>query len=306
MPRRGQSPSPGRHFRGVATRRDASRSVTSAISRRAPPDGRGRGTGRPESRIGSRARACQRLDSGIDLVKHPKRDRSQALLGRVTRRIQQPDARRGIASRVQANRRDISAFSASWSQWPGAPVGSSRYVTWLEGNALTCVKRASRFRLVLRATPAVGALALTAALCAPPARSADYLWPVTRVIDGDTVKVDASANLPPELANLSVRLRGVDTPGIGRYAKCPSEEAAGRVATDFTKAQIWKARRIVVRNPKWGSFGGRVIADLVLDGISLSAALIEGGYGIRDHGKQTKEERKENRWKRWCSSASGK
>ncbi len=306
MPRRGQSPSPGRHFRGVATRRDASRSATGAISRRAPPDGRGRGTGRPESRIGSRARACQRLDSGIDLVKHPKRDRSQALLGRVTRRIQQPDARRGIASRVQANRRDISAFSASWSQWPGAPVGSSRYVTWLEGNALTCVKRASRFRLVLRATPAVGALALTAALCAPPARGADYLWPVTRVIDGDTVKVDASANLPPELANLSVRLRGVDTPGIGRYAKCPSEEAAGRVATDFTKAQIWKARRIVVRNPKWGSFGGRVIADLVLDGISLSAALIEGGYGIRDHGKQTKEERKENRRKRWCSSASGK
>ncbi len=266
MPRRGQSPSPGRHFRGVATRRDASRSATGAISRRAPPDGRGRGTGRPESRIGSRARACQRLDSGIDLVKHPKRDRSQALLGRVTRRIQQPDARRGIASRVQANRRDISAFSASWSQWPGAPVGSSRYVTWLEGNALTCVKRASRFRLVLRATPAVGALALTAALSAPPARSADYLWPVTRVIDGDTVAVKVPC-LPPELAHIRVRLRSVDTPGIGRAAK------------DFTETQIAAAERIIVRNPKWEGGRGRVIADLVLNGKTLSALLIEAGHG---------------------------
>ena len=283
MPWRGQSPSPGRHFRGVATRRDASRSATGAISRRAPPDGRGRGTGRPESRIGSRARACQRLDSGIDLVKHSKRDRSQALLGRVTRRIQQPDARRGIASCVQANRRDISAFSASWSQWPGAPVGSSRYVTWLEGNALTCVKRASRFRLVLRATPAVGALALTAALCAPPAGGADYLWPVTRVIDGDTVKVDVGSRLPPELSKLSVRLRGVDTPGIRCPVKCPAkcmeEKKAGRAAAEFAEAQIRKAKRIVVRDPKWGKYSGRVIADLMLDGKSLSSLLIAEGHG---------------------------
>ncbi len=172
---------------------------------------------------------------------------------------------------------------------------------------MTCVKRASRFRLVLRATPAVGALALTAALSAPPARGADYTWPFifVEVIDGDTIKFDVPS-LPPELASIKVRLRGVDAPEKAKRAQCLAEKKASRAAKAFTKQQIDKAKRIVVRDPKWGAFRGRVIADLVLDGRSLSAALIEGGYGIRDHGKQTKEERKENRRKRWCSSASGK
>lgn len=47
---------------------------------------------------------------------------------------------------------------------------------------------------------------------ATSARDADYAWPVVRVIDGDTVEVNASANLPPELELLKVRLRGADTP----------------------------------------------------------------------------------------------
>ena len=170
---------------------------------------------------------------------------------------------------------------------------------------MTLVKRSSYFRLILRATPAVGAIALTAALHTPPARGADYSWPVTRVIDGDTVAVDASADFPLERSRLRVRLRGVDTPEKSRRALCAAERAASRAATAFTKQQIDNARQIVVRDPKWGAYGGRVIADLVLDGRSLSDALIEGGYGVRDRGRQTKKERTENRWKKWCS-ASGK
>lgn len=170
---------------------------------------------------------------------------------------------------------------------------------------MTYVKRKTCFRLRLRATAAVGAIALTAVFCAASAGAAEYRWPVTKVIDGDTVAVDASADIPPELSKLKVRLRGVDTPEINRHAQCPSEEKAGREAKAFTQQQIDKAKRIVVNDPKWGSFGGRVIADLVLDGRSLSVALIERGYGIRDHGKQTRKERKQNKWKRWCSD-SGK
>lgn len=40
-----------------------------------------------------------------------------------------------------------------------------------------------------------------------------------------------------------------------------------------------RAGRIVVRNPAWGRHGGRAIADLRLDGQSLSAALIAAGHG---------------------------
>lgn len=148
--------------------------------------------------------------------------------------------------------------------------------------------------------PAVGAIALTAVPDAAPARGREYTWPVTRVIDGDTVEVEVPG-LPPELTHIRVRLRGVDTPEKNWRAQCPSEREAGRAATAFTVRQIGKARRIVVRDPKWGTYGGRVIADLVLDGRSLSDALIEVGHGVRDHGAQTKEERQEKKWKRWCS-----
>lgn len=125
----------------------------------------------------------------------------------------------------------------------------------------------------------VAAIGLAASLLAVPLPAADYSWPVVRVVDGDTVKVDASADLPPELASLSVRLRGVDTPEKGGRAKCEAERQAGRAATAFAEEAIGKARDIVVRDPAWGKWGGRVIADLLLDGKSLSAALLDTGHG---------------------------
>ena len=35
---------------------------------------------------------------------------------------------------------------------------------------------------------------------------------VVKVVDGHTLKVDAGADMPPELVTLHVRLRGVNTP----------------------------------------------------------------------------------------------
>ena len=128
------------------------------------------------------------------------------------------------------------------------------------------------------------ATVLAAALLAPHVQAADYSWPVVRIVDGDTVKVDARADLPPELASLSVRLRGVDTPENGRRAKCDAERQAADASTAFTEAAIEKAADIVVRDTKWGKWGGRVIAELVPDGSSLSSALIETGNGRAYNG----------------------
>ena len=124
----------------------------------------------------------------------------------------------------------------------------------------------------------IAALVLSACTCAP-ALAAGYEWPVLRVVDGDTVAVDASADMPPELARLSVRLLGVDTPEKGGRAKCPSERQAGQAATAFTKAVIAEAQHILVCDPEWGKWGGRVLADLILDGRSLSEDLIAAGHG---------------------------
>ena len=111
------------------------------------------------------------------------------------------------------------------------------------------------------------------------AHAADYAWPVGCVIDGDTVEVNAAADLPPELAALKVRLRGVDTPEKGHCAKCPAKREASMAAKEFTSRAVAKARIVMVRNPEWGKWGGRVIADLILDGRSLSADLIAAGHG---------------------------
>lgn len=155
---------------------------------------------------------------------------------------------------------------------------------------MTYVKRESHFRLILRVSPAVGAVALTAAICAATARSADYAWPVTRVIDGDTVEVKVPG-LPPELTHLRVRLRDVDTPET-RRPKCAREKDRGQGATRYTKMRVAEARRIIVRNPKWGKYGGRVLADLILDGKSLSDELIDKGHGRPYRGGPRKT---------WCS-----
>ena len=123
------------------------------------------------------------------------------------------------------------------------------------------------------------ALIAAASLAAVSTWAADYEWPVVRVVDGDTVQVDASADMPPELASVAVRLRGVDTPEKGRRAKCEAERQAGQAATVFTEAAIADADIVIVRDPSWGKWGGRVVAALILDGEPLSRRLIEAGHG---------------------------
>ena len=127
---------------------------------------------------------------------------------------------------------------------------------------------------------------LAAALLALPlsAQAADHAWPIVRVIDGDTVVVDASADLPPELADLRVRLRDVDTPEAGHRAGCDAEREAAARATTFVGDLFDAAISAVVRDPEWGKWGGRVVADIVLDDkYSLAELVVNFGHG-RKHG----------------------
>ena len=123
---------------------------------------------------------------------------------------------------------------------------------------------------------------LTAALAtaAPVAgNAADYAWPVVRVIDGDTVAVDASADMPPELAEVRVRLRGLDAPEISSRAQCERERAGGKAAAAFVERKVAEAEIVEVRNPQWGKWGGRVVADVLIDGESLAVALVQSLHG---------------------------
>ena len=105
-----------------------------------------------------------------------------------------------------------------------------------------------------------------------------------RVSDGDTIVISAPflpAPLKPELA---VRVFGVDTPEKGHRAQCPSEAQRGEQASAFTKNAVKSTKKHQVILYSWDKFGGRVLGDIVLDGVSLRAELIRNGFAREYYG----------------------
>ena len=108
---------------------------------------------------------------------------------------------------------------------------------------------------------------------------------IVRVNDGDTVVIAAPflpAPLKPELA---VRVYGVDTPEKGHRAQCPSEAQRGEAATAFTKNAVASTQKHQVVLYGWDKFGGRVLGDMILNGVSLRAELIKNGYAREYFGE---------------------
>ena len=107
---------------------------------------------------------------------------------------------------------------------------------------------------------------------------------IVRVNDGDTVVISAPflpAPLKPELA---VRVFGVDTPEKGHRAQCPTEAQRGEAASAFTKNAVKSTKKHQVILYSWDKFGGRVLGDIVLDGVSLRSELIRNGFAREYYG----------------------
>jgi len=112
-----------------------------------------------------------------------------------------------------------------------------------------------------------------------------YDFPITRVIDGDTVAFQAPFLPPPLKQELSIRVFGVDTPEKGFRAKCPQEDQRGQAATAFTKNALSKAQKRQVAIADWDKYGGRVLGDILLDGQSLRMMLIQNGFAREYYGE---------------------
>lgn len=112
-----------------------------------------------------------------------------------------------------------------------------------------------------------------------------YDFPITRVIDGDTVAFQAPFLPQPLKQELSIRVFGVDTPEKGFRAKCPQEAQRGEMATAFTKQQVASAQRRQIVLMDWDKFGGRVLGDVILDGRSLRQMLIQNGFAREYYGE---------------------
>ncbi len=108
---------------------------------------------------------------------------------------------------------------------------------------------------------------------------------IIKVNDGDTVVIAAPFLPQPLKPQLAVRIFGVDTPEKGFRAKCESENQRGLAATEFTKKAVANSAQRQVVLYDWDKFGGRVLGDIILNGQSLRAMLIQNGYAREYYGE---------------------
>lgn len=117
-------------------------------------------------------------------------------------------------------------------------------------------------------------------------------YKILRILDGDTVEIEAKF-LPKELKpTLLLRFSGIDTPEIGGKAKCLNENRLAQEAKMFVISEIKNAKIVDVKLIKWDKYGGRVIGDVYVDGILLSKKMIAKRFAVPYDGKKKPD---------WCN-----
>lgn len=109
---------------------------------------------------------------------------------------------------------------------------------------------------------------------------------VVRVVDGDTVVVDAHP-WPDQSIRVAVRLRGIDTPEL--RSKCLSFRASAEKAKRTLADILAPGAPVELRNVSGGKYYGRILADLSHGEENLGAMLIGKGLAVPyDGGKRKK------------------
>ena len=104
---------------------------------------------------------------------------------------------------------------------------------------------------------------------------------IISVYDGDTFRVDIDS-LPPIVGkNIPIRLNGVDTPEI--QGKCQYEKDLALKARDFVRNKLANAKEIKLTNLQRGKYF-RVVANVLLDGVSLEQDLLENKLAYKYTG----------------------
>jgi micrococcal nuclease len=104
---------------------------------------------------------------------------------------------------------------------------------------------------------------------------------VISVYDGDTFRVDIDS-LPPIVGkNIPIRLNGIDTPEI--KGKCQYEKDLALKARDFVRNKLANAKEIKLTKLQRGKYF-RVVADVMIDGVSLEQELLENKLAYKYTG----------------------
>ena len=115
----------------------------------------------------------------------------------------------------------------------------------------------------------------------------EYTCKVERVVDGDTIDVILDLGFDI-LYKSRVRLYGIDTPESRTRNK--DEKARGKMATAFLEDAINNGKQVVIQTKLKDSRGkfGRVLGDVVVDGININQSMIDNYHAAAYFG-QSKE-----------------
>lgn len=94
------------------------------------------------------------------------------------------------------------------------------------------------------------------------------------VYDGDTFKTRLPS-LPLPLAEVSVRILGIDTPELGFRAKCQQEQRLGLKAKKFLQKLLPTNSLVVLSNYQWDKYGGRILAEVTVNHINVGEELLK-------------------------------
>jgi len=133
----------------------------------------------------------------------------------------------------------------------------------------------------MRVALILAAFVTTISVQAAPQYGTVTVSKVINVYDGDTFRVDINS-LPPIVGkNIAIRVNGVDTPEI--RGKCQYEKNLALKARDFVRDKLSNAKEIKLTNLQRGKYF-RVVANVVVDGVSLEQELLDNKLAYRYDG----------------------
>ena len=130
--------------------------------------------------------------------------------------------------------------------------------------------------------------ALIVLAVAAPATAQTVPADIVRVIDGDTVVVDAHP-WPGWTLRVSVRLAGIDAPE--KRSRCAAE-AAGAARAEARLVELLARGPLVLVDPVHGRFAGRVVPALRVGVLDLGQVLLDEGLARPYSGRGPRES--------WC------
>lgn len=107
---------------------------------------------------------------------------------------------------------------------------------------------------------------------------------IDEVYDGDTIFVILS-EFPDDLSRIGIRVLGIDTGELNWRAQCDAELEAGEESKRYLIEElIMDAEYVVLSNYRWDKYGGRMLADVLVNGWDIGHWMLEEGGAIEYWG----------------------